>query len=313
MAIDVARQVGGQYSEDTVVAGERRHVVWKDGRAIDAYPRFDGDLSARHELQDFPAELLKVPPIEIAVTDDSQDGLSGSDTRSASTGPAARARVDDAGAAHKGSQRQTQLWVNHRPDEVGRSLGAVLPELADASIEWRSPLAEEGYAEYRDGAFLAALDLSDHAGALAEFWPQRGPVWDALALVEVDGERGVILVEAKSYPGELFGPGCRALPKSRTRIETALAGTQEALGLDVDPGNWSGRMYQTANRIAHWYWLREVVGIRTWLVHLLFTGDPHAPTTEAEWNEAMAVAYAELGIDAPIDGIRHVVIPAETG
>jgi hypothetical protein len=41
-------------------------------------------------------------------------------------------RVDETGAAHAGSQRQTQLWVNGCPDQLRREFGAVFPELAGA-------------------------------------------------------------------------------------------------------------------------------------------------------------------------------------
>jgi len=62
LAIDLARQVGGQYSERTVVDGRRRYVVWKDGTPIEAFPRLQSDLAVRPELQSVPPSLLKSPP-----------------------------------------------------------------------------------------------------------------------------------------------------------------------------------------------------------------------------------------------------------
>lgn len=61
-AIDLARQVGGKYSEGTIVAGIRRFVVWRDGTPISSLPSFDGDLANQPELQNFPPSLLKDPP-----------------------------------------------------------------------------------------------------------------------------------------------------------------------------------------------------------------------------------------------------------
>src|SRR3954464_2041498 len=106
-------------------------------------------------------------------------------------------RIDESGAAYAGSQLQTQLYVNGRRQELDTAIRAEFPELAAASFEWRSPLAEENYAEYYGTTFLKRLDLGEHAAALKEFWPQRGPQWDALALVHRPGHArlGVLLVE----------------------------------------------------------------------------------------------------------------------
>lgn len=52
--------------------------------------------------------------------------------------------------------------------------------MAIRPIEWLSPLRTDDYAEYRDAAFLQKLGLAQHAAALKEFWPTRGPQWDGL-------------------------------------------------------------------------------------------------------------------------------------
>jgi hypothetical protein len=61
-AIDLARQVGGKFSERTIVAGIRRYVVWKNGTPMRSFPHFDGELASQPELQSLPPELLKDPP-----------------------------------------------------------------------------------------------------------------------------------------------------------------------------------------------------------------------------------------------------------
>jgi hypothetical protein len=57
-----------------------------------------------------------------------------------------------------------------------------------------------------------------------------------------------------------------------------------------------GRLSQTANRLAHLYWLRELVGVRAWLAHLLFVDDPHGPTSRDQWIAATDSANEELGL-----------------
>jgi hypothetical protein len=72
-----------------------------------------------------------------------------------------------------------------------------------------------------------------------------------------------------------------------------------------------GPLYQTANRLAHLYWLREVVGARAWLVHLLFVDDPHGPSTREEWVSAMETANEQLGLGGTtVAHVGHVLLDA---
>ena len=224
-------------------------------------------------------------------------------------------RVDASGAAYAGSQLQTQLYVNRRTDQLGAAIRAEFAELADAEFEWRSPLAADGYAEYWDKAFLERVGLARHATELKAFWPTGGPHWDALAVVNLAGSDrpGVLLGEGKSYPGELYGSGCQAAPKSmsRTLIEKSLGWTQQHIGVTSRTRtDWCGPLYQNANRLAHLCWLRSL-GIRAWLVHLLFLDDPHGPTSAAEWQSALTTVDEELGLTGlPLDAAGHVLLPA---
>lgn len=225
-------------------------------------------------------------------------------------------RVDDNGAAYAGSQLQTQLYVNKRADQLDAAIrDAFGDELAGASFEWRSPLADDRYAEYWDPAFLKRLKLDDHVDALGTFWAKRGgPHWDALALVTQPGHEhpGVLLVEGKSYPDEMLkGSGLTATdPQSTHTIEKALAWTQGVLGIPLNTAAWTGPLYQNANRLAHVYWLRSR-GVRAWLVHLLFTGDKRSPTTAHEWHDALTQADKALGLTGvTVDAARHVLLPA---
>jgi hypothetical protein len=173
-----------------------------------------------------------------------------------------------------------------------------------------SPLRAERFCEYQDGAFLRAVGLGQLSEQLSAFWPAGGPVWDGLGIVEDGNSPGVVLLEGKSYPGELYSRGCQAGPRSRARIIEALAATQEWLGLDRSPEAWCGPLYQTANRLAHLYWLNQVVEVPTWFVHLLFTGDPRSPTTDETWRAATDVAERELGLPRTVPHAGHAFLKA---
>jgi hypothetical protein len=219
-------------------------------------------------------------------------------------------RVDQAGAAFAGSQLQVQLWVNERPDTLRAAVGDQFDDLDAAAIRWVSPLRAERFSEYQDREFLQAVGLGHLGQQLSAFWPAGGPVWDGLGIVEDGDMPGVVLLEGKSYPDELYGRGCQAGPRSRAKIVNALAATQAWLGVDRSPEAWCGPLYQTANRLAHLYWLSQVVGVPAWFVHLLFTADPRSPTTHETSRAAIHAAERELGLPRSVPHAGHVFVEA---
>lgn len=88
----------------------------------------------------------------------------------------------------KGSLKWIQAFVNERPRELDDAMRAASRGGIQTPIEWLSPLETDDYAEYRDGAFLEKLDISLEKPSLSDFWPRRGPQWDALA-VDATGAR----------------------------------------------------------------------------------------------------------------------------
>src|SRR5687767_5898935 len=110
--------------------------------------------------------------------------------------------------AAAGSQRWLQVAVNRSPNLLLDVLRPVLQLGSDETIEWRSPLAADGFRVYRDTAALRQLGIGSlPKRQLAEFWPQRGPVWDALGKTSDDR---YIFVEAKAHVSEAVSPPSRA-------------------------------------------------------------------------------------------------------
>jgi len=206
-------------------------------------------------------------------------------------------RVDATGRARAGSQRQLQTYVNYRRDEFSQKVLASLASSLGpgAELNWVSPLEEDHFNEYRDGEFLEKLGLGSHEARLKQFWPLRGPCWDALAIVEGIDPHGVVLVEAKSHASEMDS-ACRAGAESRQKIEKALAVTaEESFGTESN-SCWTGHYYQTANRYAHLHFLRKIAGVPSWLVNVYFVEDKRFPTTEAEWHAALEQARERMGL-----------------
>ena len=217
------------------------------------------------------------------------------------------------GRAAKGSRRQIQDFVNANPSALERAIVSQLPEAVQQlspKIRWVSPLAAQDYREYRDAEFLQKIGVGHLAAQLRDFWPQRGPSWDALGIMSNAAEKpGVILVEAKSHIAEIYGNGCAASGRSREKILSSLHEVQRWCAAEPET-DWVGPLYQSANRIAHLYFLLERADIPAWLVNIYFIDDPYRPTVLAEWQNAVQSVKIGLGLRTPIRNAIDLYLPA---
>ncbi len=199
----------------------------------------------------------------------------------------------------RGSLKWIQRAVSDHPELL--QPGGLPP------IRWISPLSSDDYAEYRDGAFLDCIGQSRLRPALAEFWPARGPQWDALGLAGSDP----ILVEAKAHVREFLSPPTQAGPKSRERIAAAFSATKAGLGAD-ERSDWTRCFYQLANRIAHLWWLRSHgVSAHLLLVGFLNDTDMNGPGSAETWHAVTDAAFDALGLSGnrPLSKWVHHVTP----
>jgi hypothetical protein len=219
--------------------------------------------------------------------------------------------VESVPFARAGSQCWLQVAVARAPhllDEAFRRAGAID---ANDTIEWRSPLAQEGFAEYRDGEVLRCLGI-DHLPRrqLAEFWPRRGPVWDALGK---SAQGRLILVEAKAHIPEAASPPSKASEKSIVLIRQSLEEVRRFYAPKAT-ADWTGLLYQYANRLAFQYFFAHLNNQPTRLVFLNFYNavDVGGPESEAEWRGATRLIHAILGLPASLDqyGVFHAYVDA---
>lgn len=195
--------------------------------------------------------------------------------------------------AIRGSQKWLQILVNKCPEVLSRDIASHLNLAPSEQVHWLTPLAGDDYAEYQDEAFLSRLDVQLEQRPLASFWPRRGPVWDGLGVTD----RGdLLLVEAKSHIPELLSTAA-ASELSLARIQASLNETKNYLGVN-EPSDWTTPFYQYANRLAHLYLLRVLNKLPAYLVFVYFVNDheQHGPTTQAEWEEALAPLKSQLGV-----------------
>lgn len=136
------------------------------------------------------------------------------------------------------------------------------------------------------------IGLGSYTGKLVgDFWPKGGPVWDGLAKAH-DGT--ILLFEAKAHISEMFGGGMKARAKtSRDMILRSLEESAEYIGAGYDAAAWTDALYQTANRLAHLYFLNKKIGVKAKLMYLVFLNDDSVlanDETEEMWRTAINVA-----------------------
>lgn len=195
--------------------------------------------------------------------------------------------------AAKGSKKWLQILVNERADLINTLLATSLQCVAE-SIRWRSPLEDDGYAEYSDQEFVDRLEVSLEHVPLKAFWPRRGPHWDALAST---GRGDVILVEAKAHIPELVSTPTQASGGALAKIRRALGETKASVG-SHGQADWATCFYQYTNRLAHLYLLRELNKLPAYLLFVYFLNDKGmgGPTTQLEWEAAITLLKEFLGI-----------------
>jgi hypothetical protein len=195
---------------------------------------------------------------------------------------------------------------------VNRRITRALGWSEQDTVEWRSPLKNDGYAEYFDESFLERLGVSNLQVPLARFWPKGGPRWDGLART---GTGKLVLVEAKAYPEEAVDGSSGAGPTSLQKIEAAIAEAKKAYGASHD-ANWLCPFYQYANRLAHLHFLVGLNGLDAYLVFLNFADAPDVPRpcSIAQWEGASRIIDRCLGLPKKhkyTDRIATIVIDAE--
>ena len=158
-----------------------------------------------------------------------------------------------------GSLKDIQLLINKKNDLLNKELEKQLK--TQMNVEWVSPLKDDNYAEYRDDDFLNILGIKRLNIQLIDFWPKRGPQWDALGRCNDK----IFLIEAKANIPELMSPPTKASGNSKTLIEKSLNEVKKYLSIDSSY-SWMKTYYQYTNRIAHLYYLRVLNRINAYLI-----------------------------------------------
>jgi len=206
------------------------------------------------------------------------------------------------GKAEQGSRLYLQEYVSKAKDGLSEQIINASPLLQSfiggkGNVQWKSPLTELDFYEYRDD-FLEVLELgidSDAQKKLGEFWPKNGPQWDGLATVNnSEGKKGLMLIEAKAHISETKSDLRAGSQKSIGLIEKSIAAAQKYYG--IDQAIWTKNFYQLGNRLSFLYFMNVILNIPAWLVLVNFTEGEYMTTSKEEWLKHYQKIYYEMGI-----------------
>ena len=200
---------------------------------------------------------------------------------------------DQLGKDNRGSRPRCALLVSDSKEEVARRLTQLVDvsnvevSADDTWIPWGKPVQLPNGQWDKSPAYEAELDKSDSLLAtktrdqLREWWlavgrNPRTPSWDIASTCSIDGEQGLLLVEAKAHAAELAPRSDRcgsSNDENRERIRQAIS--EAAAGLQIvteSPWNLSrDHHYQLSNRFA-WAWKIASLGVPVVLMYLGFLG-----------------------------------------
>lgn len=189
----------------------------------------------------------------------------------------------------KGSRPRCVLFMNGEREEVARRLTKLvgLPDYVTVSpgdnwIPYGKPCQREDDSWDKTPALEARLNQAnclvypEKRNQLRDWWLCHGgntPVWDIASTCRINGDRGLILIEAKAHEKELTNPtNCGStnpenLEKIKRAIDAANCNLQSLIGGDWRLSHKS--YYQISNRFA-WSWKLASLGIPVVLVYLGF-------------------------------------------
>jgi len=176
----------------------------------------------------------------------------------------------------KGSRLRCLMLTSLAERQVAASLSRLIEPhgLVTTQDSWQPRgFLEAGEAQLGSAeAFLTP----EQREAVSSWWlavrqNANTPNWDLVATAQFDGQRGLILVEAKAHAGEL---GAAGKPPGNERndaqIRAAIKEANDALGGALQGWHLSAEShYQLCNRFA-WAWKVASLGIPVALVYLGF-------------------------------------------
>ena len=198
-----------------------------------------------------------------------------------------------------GSKPRCHLLTHGTPEQVAERLTKLIAPWG--SVAKTDNWMPQGFDVVKEAQLHNAerlLDVNPHGQALESWWLAVAgfiavtPNWDIASTCTIDGERGLLLVEAKAHHAELK-PDDRTSAGNKEnfeRIGEAIRSANDGLNKVQDGWNLSHEShYQLCNRFA-WSWKLATLGIPVVLVYLGFLNadEMRDPFPDAQsWDNAV--------------------------
>ena len=197
---------------------------------------------------------------------------------------------------------------------------AVLKATGAARLRWIDYPFDPAQ-KWKDGRW-SGLDFLPDGDKARKKWPDFLPpqdklqTWDAVALIEANGETEWLLVEAKAHLGELRSDCLASAGNGLGPINEALETIKSDLGVRAIL-DWKHGYYQYCSRIAAlWFLQRHKIKAR--LLFVYFTGDEfpmHAfdcPEDQQGWQDELEERRKHVGLPAEhalADRMHEIYLP----
>jgi hypothetical protein len=180
----------------------------------------------------------------------------------------------------RGSRVRCLLLTDGTRHEVAERLTSLAAPwgLVDSNRHYWLPQGLEHPQEAKLGDTLNLLS-DERRRAVTDWWlavreRANTPNWDIASTADIDGNAGLLLVEAKAHGSELKDDGKRMDGNAENHQQICEALKSATVGLNQIRPDWalsSTSCYQLANRFA-WAWKIASLGVPVILVYLGFIG-----------------------------------------
>lgn len=218
----------------------------------------------------------------------------------------------------KGSQKAMMNLIESK-NFIGTINKLVNPHATITEYDNWMPKSIHLYKEAELKDFLRHNFSPALADGILNWWLQikhskaATPKWDFVSTCNINGKRGMLLVEAKAHAGELEGESKgKSLDKNASanskanhnKIGRAIGGANREINKRVSGVSISrDKCYQLSNRVAHAWWLAHR-GIPVVLLYLgvvscldMNNGKNILFKSDADWQKCFANHASHVGVD----------------
>jgi hypothetical protein len=215
----------------------------------------------------------------------------------------------------RGSQGAMLELINSGITEIEKVIGQSNVRFSKDEVYMPKSMDKYKEAELKD--FLNDTNWPGLGDKIKGWWLEvikqgtRTPNWDFVSTCTINGQTGLLLVEAKAHQKELkVNDRLKSTnTKNQNKIQRAISEAREQINKLISQESIlisSDKCYQLSNRIAHAWWLANQ-GVPVILLYLGFlnrtemSGNGKIFKNNEEWQKCFKVYASRVGVDSLIN------------